>query len=73
MYIMDVANISHNAGTSKMKGLKLLEPLVSTLLSTEPSYKQINMINTVIKLNSFSKNKNHRYLQLVDYNNNRKL
>jgi len=41
---MEVANISHNAGTSKIKGLKILEPLVSTLLSTEPSCVQINII-----------------------------
>lgn len=42
---MDVANISHNAGISKTKGLKILEPLVSTLLSTEPSCEQINIVN----------------------------
>lgn len=67
---MDVANISHNAGTSKMEGLKILEPLVSTLLSTEPSCKQIHTINN--KLNSSMRNEDHRYLQLVDYNNNKR-
>lgn len=55
MYIMDVAHISHNAGTSKMKGLKILEPLVSELLSTEPSCEQIN---TGVQFNLFAENKN---------------
>lgn len=67
---MDVAHISHNAGTSKMKGLKILEPLVSELLSTEPSCEQINMALTW-QFNSFAENKNHEHLRLADYNSSK--
>jgi len=68
---MEVANISHNAGTSKIKGLKILEPLVSTLLSTEPSCVQINIIIINIVIYSLE-NKNHKYLHFADHNSSKR-
>jgi len=67
---MDVENISHNAGTNKIKGLKILEPLVSTLLSTEPSCVQINIIINIVIYSL--ENKNHKYLHVADHNSNRR-
>lgn len=48
-YIIEVANISHIAGINKMNGLKLRDPLVKVLLSTEPSCIIIIWIRLEIK------------------------